>query len=239
MNKTASVAEKIPRRKMVVYKTLVDPTVIKIAGEKLKTRVFTKFLLLKPRPEEIQNVSVEKFYEPYFLVDGEYSIDYYRKRFYTFNVDRKAKEVVLLDKTITPDLPKRRSNMSHKSITLEAKERLLHEKKACLILDKMGREVNPKRLLSTPCEEEPKKVLEKMGESIDEIMAAPNREIDVLRSKIVRRPPDVERVVKEQFRVCERSVVYKPFYELAFKNLRTGEVKSVKIDGVTGRPARL
>ncbi len=82
-------------------------------------------------------------------------------------------------------------------------------------------------------------MLEKMGEGIDEIMAAPNREIDVLRSKIVRRPPDVERVVKEQFRVSERSVVYKPFYELVFKNLRTGEVKSVKIDGVTGRPARL
>jgi len=228
--------EEIPERKIVVYKTLVDPTVVKIAGEKLKIKVFTRFLFLKPRPEEIQNVSVEKSYEPYFLVDGNYSIDYYRKRFYTFNIDRRVKEIILLEKTLTPDLPKKRSKMLHKSITLEGEERLLYENKACLLLNETGREVNPRQVPSAPCEEHPKKVLKKFKENTKNVEAAPNKEIEILSSKIVKRPTDVERVVQEQFQVSERSVIYKPVFKLTFKNVRTDEVKTVKIDGVTGRP---
>mgnify|MGYP000374327853 CR=1 FL=1 len=228
--------EEIPKRKIVVYKTLVDPTVVKIAGEKLKTKVFTRFMFLKPRPEEIQNVSVEKYYEPYFLVDGSYSMDYYRKRFYTLNVDRRVQEVIILDKTLTPDLPKTRSKKPYKSITLEGEERLLYENKACLLLNEAGREVNPRQVPSAPCEEHPKKVLKEFKEITKNVDMAPNKEIDILKSKIVRRPTDIERVVQEQFQVSERSVIYKPVYKLKFKNVRTGEVKTVKIDGVTGRP---
>lgn len=236
MAKITHMLEKIPERKTVVYKTLVDPTVVKVAGEKLKIKVFTRFLFLKPRPEEIQNVSVEKCYEPYFLVDGNYSIDYYRKRFYTFNVDRRVQEVILLEKTLTPDLPKKSSKMLHKSITLEGEERLLYENKVCLLLNETGREVNPRQVPSAPCEEHPKKVLRKFKENTKNVEAAPNKEIEILNSKIVKRPTDVERVVQEQFQVSERSVIYKPVYKLAFKNVRTDEVKTVKIDGVTGRP---
>jgi hypothetical protein len=234
--KITPMLEEIPERKIVVYKTLVDPTVVKIAGEKLKIKLFTRFLFMKPRPEEIQTVSVEKYYEPYFLVDGNYSIDYYRKRFYTFNVDRRVQEVILLEKTLTPDLPKKRSKMSYKSITLESEERLLHENKACLLLNEAGREVNPRQVPSAPCEEHPKKALKKFKENMKNVEAAPNKEIVILSSKIVKKPPDVERVVKEQFQVSERSVIYKPVYKLTFKNVRTDEVKTVKIDGVTGRP---
>ncbi len=236
MAKITPMLEEIPERKIVVYKTLVDPTVVKIAGEKLKTKMFTQFLFLKPRPEEIQTVSVEKYYEPYFLVDGNYSIDYYRKRFYTFNVDRRVQEVILLEKTLTPDLPKKRSKMSYKSITLEGEERLLYENKVCLLLNEAGREVNPRQVPSAPCEEHPKKALKKFKENMKNVEAAPNKEIEVLSSKIVKRPTDVERVVKEQFQVSERSVIYKPVYKLTFKNVRTDEVKTAKIDGVTGRP---
>ncbi len=236
MTKTPSMIEEIPKRKIVVYKTLVDPTVVKIAGEKLKIKMFTQFLFMKPRPEEIQTVSVEKSYEPYFLVDGKYAMDYYRKRFYTFNVDRRVQEIILLEKTLTPDLPKKHSKVSYQSITLEGKERLLYENKACLLLNVTGREVNPRRVPSAPCEEHPKKVLKKFNEIVKNVEAVPNKEIEVLSSKIVKRPTDVERVVKEQFQVSERSVIYKPVYKLTFKNARTDEVKTVKIDGVTGRP---
>ena len=236
MAKTKSMLEEIPERKIVVYKTLVDPTVVKIAGEKLKIKMFTQFLFMKPRPEEIQTVSVEKSYEPYFLVDGNYSMDYYRKRFYTFNVDKRVQEVILLEKTLTPDLPKKRSKMPYKSMTLEGEERLLYENKACLLLNEAGREVNPRQVPSAPCENHPKKVLKKFKENMKNVEATPNKEIDILSSKIVKRPTDVERVVQEQFQVSERSVIYKPVYKLTFKNVRTDEVKTVKIDGVTGRP---
>ncbi len=235
MAKIAPTHEKVPKRKTVVYKTLIDPTVTKIAGEKIKTSLFTKLWFMKPRPEEIQNVSIEKYYEPYFLVDGDYTIDYYRKRFYTFSIDGKVQEVVILNKTLKPDLPKKFSKTPYKSITLEGKERVLYKNRACLVLDETGREVNPRRVPSAPSEESPKKALANLGEAMKRLRAAPDREVDVLRSKIVKRPPDVERVVQELFMVSERSAIYVPVYRMAFKHLRTGEVKTVKINGVTGR----
>lgn len=235
MAKIPPTPEKVPERKTVVYKTLVDPTVIKIAGEKIKTRLFTKLWFLKPKPEEIQNVSVEKHYEPYFLVDGDYTIDYYRKHYYTFNIDGKVQEVIILGKKLKPDLPKKFTRTPYKSITLEGEERLLYKSRVCLILDEAGREVDPKRVPAAPSEEHPKKALANLSETMEKLKATPNRDVDVLRSKIVKRPPNVERVVKELFRVSERSVIYVPVYKLAFKNVRTGEMKTVKIDGVTGR----
>lgn len=235
MAKIPPTPEKVPERKTVVYKTLVDPTVIKIAGERVKTGLFTKLWFLKPRPEEVQSVSVEKYYEPYFLIDGDYAIDYYRKRYYTFNIDGKVREVVIFDKTLKPDLPKKFSKTPYNSITIEGEERLLYKNRACLILDEAGHEVDPKRVPSAPSEERPKKTLANLSETMERLKAAPNRDVDVLRSRIVRRPSNVERIVQELFAVSERSVIYVPVYKLAFKNVRTGEVKTVKIDGVTGR----
>ncbi len=236
MTKIESTPETVPERKTVIYKTLVDPTVIKIAGEKIKHRLFSKLWFLKPQPDEIENVSVEKYYEQYFLIDGSYTIDYYRKRFYTFHIDGKVQEVILLNKKLKPDLPKKSSKTPYKSITLEGEERLLHRNRACLILDEAGREVDPRRVPSAPSEELPKKDLVNSKENSKKLEAAPDMEVRVLRSKLVRKPPDVERVVHESFEVSERSVMYMPIYKLVFKHVRTGEMKTAKINGVTGRP---
>ena len=56
--------EKIAERKTIVYETRVDPTVMKLAGEKVKHQLFARFGLLKPKPEEVQFVSMNKYYEP-------------------------------------------------------------------------------------------------------------------------------------------------------------------------------
>jgi len=236
LTKIEPTLETVPGRKTVVYKTLVDPTVIKIAGEKMKYRLFSKLWFLKPQSEEIENVSVEKYYEQYFLIDGNYTIDYYRKRFYTFNVDGKVQEVVLLNKKLKPDLPKKFSKAPYKSITLKGEERLLHRNRACLILDEAGREVDPRRVPSAPSEELPKKDLVSSKKNSKELEAPQDMEVHALRSKIVRKPRDVERVVRESFEVSERSVIYMPIYKLVFKHVRTGEMKTAKINGVTGRP---
>ncbi len=235
MTKIEPTPETVPERKTVIYKTLVDPTVIKIAGEKIKNRLFSKLWFLKPQSEEIENVSIEKYYEQYFLIDGSYTIDYYRKRFYTFNIDGKVQEVILLDKKLKPDLPKKSSRTPYKSITLEGKERLLHRNRACLVLDEAGREVDPRRVPSAPSEELPKQDLVDSKENSKKHVTVPDMEVHALRSKIVRKPPDVERVVQESFKVSERSVIYMPIYKLVFKHTRTGEMKSAKINGVTGR----
>ncbi len=112
---------------------------------------------------------------------------------------------------------------------------MLYKNRACLVLDETGRQVDPRRVPSAPTEERPKKAEANLREARKRLKAAPDRDVNVLRSKIVKRPPDVERVVKELFMVSERSVIFVPVYKLAFKHVRTGEVKTAKIHGVTGR----
>jgi hypothetical protein len=76
---TPSYSEKIAEKKTIVYETRVDPTVVKIAAEKVKDQLFTRFGFLRSNPNEVQFVSIEKYYEPYSMISGRYFIDYYRK----------------------------------------------------------------------------------------------------------------------------------------------------------------
>ncbi|UCE16072.1 MAG: hypothetical protein JSV12_00160 [Candidatus Bathyarchaeota archaeon] len=235
MTETAPTGEKIVERKLIVYKTLVDPTVVKVAGEKLKNKLFTRFGFLKPKLSEIQFVSIDKYYEPYIILNGKYSIDYYRKSTYTVNVDEKVQEVILFNQKLKPEPSKKPSARGYTIIKLEGKEHLLYTDKASLILDKTGREVPLKQLSSAPSEEHPRKMLAELGESAENLEIASSADVGILRSKIVKRPMDIERIVKELFEVTERAVIYTPIYKVLFQNVKTGEVKAVEFDGVTSK----
>jgi hypothetical protein len=226
-----SIPEKIAERKIIVYKTLIDPTVIKLATEKVKDRLFVKFGFLKPNPDQIQQVSFEKDYEAFVIVDGRYNIDYYRRRIYTLRVDDKAQEVILFNQTFKPEV-----NMESpgKVVRIEGEERLIHEAKAYVVLSADGREVSPKRIPSAPSEEHSKKLAAEI-EATRKPQIQPDEEISITRSKIVRRPPEIKRVVKELFEVTDRAVIYAPIYRVKFQNVKTGETKTVKFDGVTAR----
>lgn len=224
--------EKIVERKVIVYKTLVDPTIVKLAAEKTKDKVFRRYGFLKPPADQIRQVSFEKDYEPYFVVEGKYTIDYYRGRTYTIPIDENAQEIVLLNQTLKPEPTKEwRKN---KTIKIEGEERLIHEGKAYLVLDVNGREVSAKRIPSAPQEEHPKKILAEY-ESARKLDFDPDKEVEVLKSKIAERPREIKRIVNELFEVSDRAVIYIPIYKVKFQNAKTGKQKTVKIDGVTAR----
>jgi hypothetical protein len=222
--------ERIVERKTIVYETRVDPTVVKVAGEKLKTQLFARFGFVKPRPEEVKLVSVDKRYEAYMVVSGKYMIDYYRKCAYTVRIDKKVLEIILLKQILKPVQPKDSHVKDHNLLRLEGEERLRNEVKTSLVLDASGQEVTSGKLPSAPSERNPRKVLSKFG--VKEI--ASDADLGTIRSKIVRRPTDVSRIVSELFEVSERALIYTPRYAVRYRCLRTGEEKTVEFDAVTG-----
>jgi hypothetical protein len=231
MHDDSSIPEKIAERKIIVYKTLIDPTVIRLATEKIKDRIFVKFGFLKPSSDQIQQVSFEKDYEVFVVVDGKYYINYYRRRVYTIRVDEKAQEVILFNQTLKPE-PANESQT--KVIRIEGEERLVYDAKAYIVLASDGREVSPKRIPSAPSEERSRKLAAEIG-STKKLEILPNEEVDAIRSRIVKRPPEIKRVVKELFEVTDRAIIYTPIYKVKFQNLKTGEIKTVKFDGVTAK----
>jgi hypothetical protein len=231
-NPSSSVPEKIVDRKVIVYKTLVDPTVIKLTAEKVKGNLFRKYGFLKPPADQIKQVAFEKDYEPYFVIEGKYTIDYYRGRTYTIPIDENALEIILLDHTLKPEPTKEWKQ--NRAIKLEGEERLIHEDKAYMVLDVNGREVSPNRIPSAPHEEYPKKILAEY-ESARKLDFDPRKEVEILKSKIVKRPREIKRIVNELFEVSDRAVIYIPVYKIRFQNVKTGEQKTVKFDGVTAQ----
>jgi hypothetical protein len=221
--------EKIAERKTVVYETRIDPTVAQVTGERLKVQLFTRFGFMKPKPEEIQFVSVGKYYEPYMVMSGRYFIDYYRKCAYKFKVDKKVLEIILLNHRLKPNQLTDSYEKGYKEVRLEGEERLVYEVKTSLILDRSGIEVTANSLPSAPSERSPKKVLEKYG--AEEIPS--DADLTIIRSKILHRPQDASRIVKELFEVSERTIIYTPRFRVVYKNVKTGNERILEIDGVT------
>ena len=228
-NMLSSCTDNLVSRKTVIYETLVDPTVIKVTGERLKRRLFTKFAILRSN-SPIELISMEKYYEPYIVVSGRYFLNYYRLCDYTISLDNNVEEVILLNQKFYPQ----KNQNSTASIKLEGEERLEIEKKGFFMLAKNGQEANLETLPSAPSEKIPSETIAKYG--ITEIDS--EADVDFVRKRLVQRPENISRIVNEVFEISERVVIYSPRFKLTYLNAKTYQEKSIEFDGVTSKRVR-
>lgn len=238
LNEIPPIAEKISKRKIIVYKSRVDPTIVKLTAEKMKYKLFAKFGFSKRRSEEIRVVSVDKYYEPYILIDAKYSVQYFKKRVYTLDVDPETEEVKILGESYKPEIEASRSGEAgepHKVIRLEAQLWSSYQDKAYLVLDKEGQEIPPDQVPAAPSEDHPEKILKEFSKKTGMVQVSPRKEIEMVKARIVKRPSDIAKIEDEIFQISEHAVIYSPIYEITFRNVRTGEERLVKIDGVSAK----
>jgi hypothetical protein len=95
VSKIVPVPEEIAARKIIVYKPRIDIKAVRATAEKMKTQLFRKHVFMKPKPEEVQLVSINRYFEPYIVVDGEYSIDYSKNWVHNIQVDDTMQELTL------------------------------------------------------------------------------------------------------------------------------------------------
>ncbi len=227
--KLSAGSDQIVPRKTVVYETLVDPTVIKVAGERIKRQLFTRYWVWRPKSAPIELFSMEKYYEPFIVISGRYFIDYYRLCDYTVSIDNDVNEVILLNQKFYPE-----KNQNSSRIRLDGEERLAYEKKAFFMLAENGQEANLETLPSAPSEKIPEETIAKYG--IKEIDS--EADVDFVRKRLVARPENLSRIVNEVFEIGERVVIYAPRFKLTYLNASTYEKKSVEFDGVTSKRIR-
>jgi len=231
----STLQERIVERKTIVYETLVDLAVVKIAAENLKDQLFTKYGFLRPAAEEVILISVEKTYEPFIMITGKYSIDYYRKRTFTFEVENTVSEVVFSFSRFSSKQITDSQGNTYRGIELSAEERLQSEAKATLALDASGGETSLKQLPSAPSEKNPEEIIAKLGEK----QVPPEFELKALRNRIQQRPTDVNWIESETFEVTERLVIYTPRFQTVFRHAKTGREQAAEFDGVTGKLVRV
>ena len=229
---TLSNEEKIVKRKNIVYKALVDPELIKVACEKLKKQLFAKFAFywFQPKVEDIQFVSLEKYYEPRIVISGKYFIEYLRKHTYTLKVPEGVREIILRPNKYVPETFK-----SKRIVKLHAEERLINEAKAFLVLDKNGKDSVDDNVPIAPPEKKPKEAIKKFG--IQELPE--DTDINFLKERIAKHPKDMSAIVREIFEVTDRTVIYCPRYKLLFRWVKTGEERTLVLDAITAEKAKL
>ncbi len=224
---------KIVERKITVLKSRFNHDGIELLADELKGKLFAKMHFLKPKPEEVQVVSIDKYYEPFIVVGGKYEVEYYKRHVFPVQVEEDAAEIALYGKKFKPQPLNNHSESPIRKVELEGEALFDYRNEAHIILDKAGREIPYEKMPLAPSEEQSMEKLVELGIKTEKIKISREKEIDLLRSRIVERPSDGV-ITKEIFEVNERAVVYSPMYQLTFRNVKTRKEANVKIDGITG-----
>jgi hypothetical protein len=237
LSKNITIPEKIAERKIIVYKPRIDIKAVRATGEKMKTQLFRKFVFMKPKPEEVQLVSINRYFEPYVVVDGEYSIDYSKNWVHNIQVDDTMQELTLFGEKVRPKTLRGNLQIPCKILQLTGKGRFKREAKAHIIFDKQWREVGLEQLPFVPFEEQPEKILSNIDQEFGNAEMAAEKEVDILKSRIVRRPSEILCIHNELFKVSERALIYKPMYKVTVRNVKTQKEIAMIIDAITGKTA--
>jgi len=223
--------QKIVDTRTVILKSKFDSCKVKVQGEKLKTDFFVRFGFLKPKPKDVLLIAFSKYYEPYIVIGGKYSIDYCKRHNYALKVEDRTQALFIDGKKLKPEPLFARGDA--RVIKLAGEEHFHYENETYVILDRMLQEVSAENLFLSPSESELENQrsgaldLRKPEISLEE-------EIAILRFKIAKRPEDVAEIIRENFEINERTIIYSPVYELTYKNLKNGRKVTAIINGVTG-----
>lgn len=233
MSKSVCVPEQIAERKVIVYKPRINQKDVRNIAEKVKTKLFRK-LFMKPKPEEVQITAIDKYFEKYIVVDGEYSIEYSKKWSQNIQVVETMQELTCYEAKVKALSLKDSLGTPCKIIKLTGEGRHKFEAKAHLIFDEKWQEVGLEKLPFVPFEEQPEKILKMIGNKMETVNTiAEEKEIEILKSKIVRRPKDILCIHNELFKVSDRATIYKPMYQVTIKNTKTEKEIAIKIDPIT------
>jgi hypothetical protein len=199
-----------------------DPSSLQLSCEQSKTSLFTYC-----RPEDIELIFSENYYEPYFIIKGKHTVDYTKKHLFTVELDENIDKLYIAGNEILSQ-----PTDSKKAIfEIPAEQRVHHQNEIVLVLDKRSREVDEATISFSTCS------FEDVSESQNwpEIDVPTNVQIDLLSNKITMRPPDSALIENEILEITQRTIVYLPMCSFTFENLISHEEATVTLDRVTGK----
>ncbi|TRO47781.1 hypothetical protein E2P47_03940 [Candidatus Bathyarchaeota archaeon] len=224
--------QKVVEPRVVVLKTRLDFNTIRLQIDELKRNFYSKIGFLKPNNKDIKIVNSEKYYEPYIIVGGKYSLDYCRKHNFDLEIKQPTQEIYIAGKKFKV-LNSKTENSAKQIIKLVGEDYAHFSKKSFFILDRMRREISPKKFSFAPYDMQ-LSIDPKTNLSLRKIRITTDEVINLVRSRIAKRPPDLAEIIKEVFEVTENTIVYRPFFEFTLHNIKSNKFVTVRVDGISG-----
>jgi len=228
---------KLSKRKTSVLKARYDQVVINLLAKKLKSHVFPRKGFRKPKKIDIELISLEKQYDCYLILKGKYSIDHCKSLIYELEVEKNADKVFLLNETLRPEPYSATNSDLYDTIKLTGVASFHYENEARYIIDNRGQEFDSKELDNVLNEQWHKEKLIKseLRKTISKLKITPEKEVNFIKNKLVKRPQNTGEVIKEILEINERKIYYIPMYQLNFKNKKTKNEAVIRINGITGK----
>jgi hypothetical protein len=232
MENFGTLPQNVVDRKTTILKSRLNPEKARHIGEAQKATLFLKFGFLKPRPNDISLIAFTKYYEPLIVIGGKYSIDYCKKHTFEIKTDNQMQKVFVGGQEFK--FEPQSSRDPSRVLKLVGEEHSHFENETYFILDRLMREIPPEKVSLAPFDNKMEN-LDNLEIDFRKARISLEEEINFIRSKIVKRPSDVDAIIKETFEITERLTIYSPIYELSFQNVKNAEVVTVLIDGITGK----
>ena len=179
-------------------------------------------------------LSIHKYFEPYLAAEGHYHIEHTKNWVRKIHVDETMLNLSLYGGQIEPVSLKDHLKAATKIVKLTGDGRYKIEKKARIVYDQNWREVGFDELPFVPFEEQPGTVLGAVDKKYEITLLKTEKEIELLKSKLVSRPEDINCIHDELFNVSERAIIYKPMYSVVVNNLKKKQKATLTIDAITG-----
>lgn len=221
--------QKIAETREVILKPRLDPNKVRLQAEKIKKSFFDTHRFSKPKPEDIHLVAFSRYYEPYIVISGKYSVDYCKKHNFALRVEEQIQEIFIDGKKLIPEHLAPGTSV----IKLAGEEHAHYENETYLVLDRTLREVPPEKLVFAPFENTADNQL-KVDYDLRKPKSSIEEEIALLRSRVAKRPDNAVEIIRENFEITDRMIVYYPIYELTFQDIKNGQTVTALINGVSG-----
>ena len=179
--------------------------------------------------KNVEGIEFKTIYIPFFILEGNYSIIYLRRKKYSLPIDPNVQAIKINESIINLDKMVR---VKPNELDLEVIEKLKVDYNEELVLDK---EMNAIQEKNIPYYNEIDENLYKEYASNNEIEKSKypqNYFIEKLKEKVIKRPSDTIRTLEETFK-ADVKIILKPTYEGIFEH--KGRIVKMIVDGVTGK----
>ena len=235
LSKTVIIPETIIQRKIIVFKPSVGIKAVRNIAHKAKDQIFTRYLLIKSKPEETKIDTIDRYFEKYVVVDGKYSVEYSKKWDHSVNVDETMQKLKIGNKNFEPKPSKNNLEIPYNTLMLKGTGHFYKESRLRMIFDEEWNEVGIEQLPYLSFEEDPQEILDHSDAQLTKEDLTDDKEVKILRSKIFKHPADVLKIYDEAFKVTERAIIFKPMYKVCVSNIKTKKKATFLIDGSNGK----
>ncbi|NIP62801.1 MAG: hypothetical protein GWN01_12865 [Nitrosopumilaceae archaeon] len=230
----------VSKKKTIVLKPAVSKDEIEETVEKKKTDAFGT-IFTRPKQEEITISSLDLYYEPYWLVSGTYSVDYFRTNIYEINTEDTVKEVKIADQVFPVKLEsgtwgkiKRGMTGGEKNNKLEipVEEHVIFDVEDETTLNGHGTEAKFDYTIETrTIESYPERILEDNKDKVRSSKINQNEIIDKLVNMLQEDVDKDVKMIKEKVVIDKLSEIFIPIYEARCIDSKN-KVKILRIDAV-------